>query len=71
MTRCKECGSIEKRRCPSCESVDADEMLREAREEGRREGVEEAIATIQRTPVYGLTNAQQLTRVLRELLEAK
>ena len=71
MTRCKECGSIEKRRCPSCESVDADEMLLEAREEGRRAGIEEAIATIQRTTVYDLADVERLTRVLQELLEDK
>ena len=63
--KCQECGTSIQHRCPSCESVDANEALREAREEGRRAGIEEA---------YKIASEQSLLALrmkLEEALEAK
>ena len=71
MTQCFECGTHMIRKCPSCEAVSAREALDEARADGRRAGIEEVIATIHRATTFDLADVEQLTRVLRGLLEAK
>ena len=71
MSQCFECGTRMVSKCPSCEAVSAREALDEARADGRRTGIEEAISTIQRTTVYDLAVVEQLTQILRGLLEAK
>ena len=64
MTQCFECGSYMIRKCPSCEAVSAREALDEARAEGRRAGIEEAIVylsarSIELFEVYDTTKIER------------